>query len=394
MTHSNLSRRLSRRGNVDSFIAMDMMSRAQALESAGRDIVHLEVGQPGSAAPALVREAAARAIRERVLGYTEALGLMPLREAIARHYADLYGQTIDPARIAVTTGSSGGFLLAFLATLDAGAGVLLPTPHYPAYRNMLRALDLEPVIWPLEEADGWQPDVAGLERMVATAGVPIGALLLASPSNPAGTLVPAERLKALAEACERLGIRLISDEIYHRLTYGADAPTALAFSTGAIVVNSFSKYYCMTGWRIGWMVVPQDMTRTIERLAQNFFICAPAVSQVAATAAFDATAELEEVRSVYAENRQLLLRELPGIGFDRILPADGAFYLYCDIANLTNDSVEFCRRMLDEAGVASTPGLDFDPQRGNRFLRLSFAGTRQHMMSALDRLAAWKPLER
>ncbi|MCB1475238.1 MAG: aminotransferase class I/II-fold pyridoxal phosphate-dependent enzyme [Rhodobiaceae bacterium] len=373
---------------------MDMMSRAQALEQSGRDIVHLEVGQPGSPAPALVREAATRAIGQSVLGYTEALGIMPLREAISQHYADLYELNIDPARIAVTTGSSGGFLLSFLATLDAGAGVLLPTPHYPAYRNMLKALDLEPVIWPLREADDWQPDVAGLERMIASAAVPIGALLLASPSNPAGTVVPPERLKALAEACDRLGVRLISDEIYHRLTYGSDAPTALAFSPRAIVVNSFSKYYCMTGWRIGWMVVPPDMTRTIERLAQNFFISAPAVSQVSATAAFAAIEELEAIRSGYAENRKLLLRELPGIGFDRILPTDGAFYLYCDIASLTNDSFEFCRRMLEDAGVAATPGLDFDPERGNRFVRFSFAGTSEHMMRALERLAAWKPMQR
>jgi aspartate/methionine/tyrosine aminotransferase len=376
------------RADIEPFIAMDVMSAAQRQERAGRSIVYMAIGEPGAQAPLAAREAAARYLQDGRIGYTEALGMAELRARIARHYADGYGIAVSPDRIAVTTGSSCGFLLAFLALFDPGARVAIASPGYPPYRTILQTLGLEPVEIELGPSDGWTLTGEAIAR--AHARTPLAGVLVMSPSNPTGTVIPGETLKGIASTCRALGIRLISDEIYHGLTYGVPAETALRFDEEAVIINSFSKYWCMTGWRVGWMVVPEALRRPVERLAQNLFISPPTLSQVAAIAAMDATAELENVRTGYAENRALLLSELPDAGFTHFLPADGAFYLYADVGHLTNDSAGFARAMLEEAGVAVTPGMDFDRQRGQRFVRFSFAGSRADIVEAVHRLKTWR----
>jgi aspartate/methionine/tyrosine aminotransferase len=358
---------------------MDVMERARALEAQGRSIVHMEVGQPGTAAPAAARAALARAMEEGPLGYTVALGLPALRARIARHYRDWYGVDLDPGRVIVTAGASGAFLLAFTALFDAGGRVALGLPGYPSYRHILTALSLEAVGIPTEPADRYQlrpdqvtPDLDGL--------------IVASPGNPTGTMLDREAIAALAAACRAAGAALISDEIYHGLDYGRRAVSALEVDEGATVIGSFSKYFSMTGWRVGWLVVPEDQVRTYERLAQNMFICPSHAGQVAALAAMDATDELEANRAVYAENRRLMLDGLPRAGFDRIAPPDGAFYVYADVSGLTDDSLAFAARILDEAGVAVAPGLDFDPARGARTLRFSYARATADIAEGLARL--------
>ncbi len=380
-----MDERSSRRGTISPFVVMDIMRAANERQAAGRDIVHMEVGQPGTPAPRRVREAIKQAIDCDVLGYTEALGIMALRERIARHYKDAYGLEISPERIVVTTGSSAGFVLAFLALFDEGARILLPEPGYPCYRNIVHALDLVPVGMPVGPDERWMPSTEQLAR--AMLGEPgWTGILFASPANPTGTLMGRETLASICGWCRTHGVTVISDEIYHGLTYDEPAETALAFDDEAIIINSFSKYYSMTGWRIGWMVVPPPLIRTIERLAQNFYISPSAASQIGALAAFDAVDELEANKAVYARNRSLLLEELPRAGFDKLAPADGAFYLYADVSDMTDDSEALARRLLDELGVAVTPGLDFDPQRGRRFLRFSYAGTYEAMAEAARRL--------
>jgi aspartate/methionine/tyrosine aminotransferase len=379
--------KVSRRGQVPPFIVMDVMRAANERAATGADVLHLEVGQPSTGAPEGVVEAARAALGRDTLGYTDALGVPALREAIARHYRDWYGLAVDPSRIAVTTGSSGAFLLSFLAAFEAGDRVALAAPSYPAYRNILRAVGLVPVELPAGPPERWQPT----PELLRAAPGPIDGLIVASPANPTGTMLSADELAALARYCEEAGIRLISDEIYHGLVYGERrAATAAASSGEAIVVNSFSKYFSMTGWRLGWMIVPQRLARAVECLAQNLFISPPTLSQHAATAAFACHDELRRNVARYAENRALLLEELPKAGFDRFAPADGAFYLYANIRHLTNDSEAFCRRLLAETGIAATPGIDFDPERGNATLRLSFAGATATMAEAARRLRAWK----
>ena len=379
--------KVSTRGRIDPFIVMDVMREANALAAAGEDIVHLEVGQPGTPAPARVREAATAAIRDERLGYTDALGIPALRERIAAHYDSTYGVAVAPARIVVTTGSSGGFLLAFLAAFDVGDRVALAAPGYPAYRNILSALGVEPVVVETNIEDRFQPT----PDIIGDLADDLDGLIVASPSNPTGTMIGDPEMRALTDLARQKSVRFISDEIYHGITYRHDAVTALAHDDEAIVINSFSKYFSMTGWRLGWLVVPESMARSVECLAQNFFISAPTLSQYAALAAFDSHDELRENVAKYARNRDILLNGLPGVGFDRLAPADGAFYVYADIAQLTNDSNAFCRRMLTEARVAATPGLDFDPYRGNSFVRFSFAGTEDDMCRAIDRLSGWRP---
>lgn len=378
---------LSARSDIDSFIVMDVMAAAAAREKTGASVIHMEVGQPATPAPRLALDAVRRALDRDNLGYTLALGTPELRARIARSYKDLHGLDVDPARVVVTAGSSAAFVLAFLAVFDPGARVGLPSPGYPCYRHILRSLGCAPVMLETGPETRWMP-TAG---MIEAAGDQIAGILIASPNNPTGTMLEPSRLAAIAEACRRRGIWLVSDEIYHGLTYERPAATALSHGDDCVVINSFSKYYSMTGWRVGWMVVPERLVRPVERLAQNLYISPPAVSQVAALAAFDAIDELEANRRVYAENRALLLAELPRAGFDRIVPADGAFYLYADISALATDSLAFARRMLDETGVAATPGVDFDAARGGRFLRFSYAGRTEDMAEAARRLARWKP---
>ena len=369
----------SRRGQVDAFIVMDVVEAARAAEAAGRHIIHMEVGQPGTGAPAGARAAVAAAL-DAPLGYTVSLGLPALRAGIAGLYRRWYGVELDPARVIVTSGSSGAFLLAFTALFDGGARVGLGEPGYPSYRQILKALDLVPVGIACREANRLQPVPADL------AGLDLRGLIVASPGNPTGTMLDRAALAALIEASAARGIRFVSDEIYHGLHYADRAVSALEISDDVYVINSFSKYFSMTGWRVGWMVVPQDHVRTVERLAQNLFICAPHVAQVAALAALDCVDALEANRAVYAMNRRLMLEGLPKAGFTKIAPPDGAFYIYADVSALTQDSLAFSAELLREAGVAVTPGLDFDPLRGGRTLRFSYASATADIVEGLKRL--------
>jgi aspartate/methionine/tyrosine aminotransferase len=368
---------------------MDMLRQATRLRAAGSDILHMEAGQPSGAAPAKVIEAARNALAADTIGYTESLGLPALRERIAAHYQEAYGVDVDPARVVITTGSSGSFVLAFLAAFDQGDRVALATPGYPAYRNIFHALGVEIEDIETSAADRWAPTVQAVSELVKGRG--LNGLLVASPANPTGTMLKADTLAALAEECRRDGIWFISDEIYHGLHYTMQPATALATNPDAIVINSFSKYYSMTGWRIGWMIVPECLARTAEVLSQSLYISAPTLSQHAALAAFDATDELEQRKAHYAANREFLLKALPSIGIDEFSPVDGAFYIYADVGRYTNDSFAFAQRMLSETGVAMTPGADFDAARGSRYLRMSFAGTLEHMQQAMERLGKWLP---
>jgi len=380
--------RVSARSDVSPFIVMDVMSEAAAIEREGGSVVHMEVGQPGHPAPRAALDAAAAAIREARVPYTEALGIRSLRERIARHYHETHGVTVSPDRVVVTTGSSGGFTLAFLSMFAPGDRVAIAAPGYPAYRNILKALSLEPVEIPTGERTRYALDAVLIRE--AHAHRPLAGVLAMSPANPTGVVMSRSTLAGLCETCRELGLWFISDEIYHGLTYGdARAETALAFGDDALVINSFSKFFCMTGWRVGWMVAPERLVRPIERLQQNFSISVPYISQVAAQAAFDGQTEMEAVKAAYGRNREILIEGLPKIGLGSFLPVDGAFYIYIDVSELTNDSMAFCRRALREAGVAITPGLDFDPGEGHRFVRLSFAGAEQDMHEALARLGRW-----
>lgn len=377
--------KVASRAAIDPFIVMEVMRAANERAAEGGDIIHMEVGQPSTPAPRLVREAAQRILERDLIGYTDALGIPALRQRIARHYRDFYGAAVAPERIAVTTGSSGGFLLAFLASFEPGDRVALAAPGYPCYRHILTALGLVPVLIETGPETKFQPTLTALQAVGAIDG-----LIIASPSNPVGAVMAKQELAAIAAWCAANGIRLVSDEIYHGITSGAPAATA-AEEDGAIVINSFSKYFSMTGWRLGWMVLPADLMKPIERLLQNFFISAPTLSQQAGIAAFDAHEELLGNVARYERNRALLLNELPAAGFDHLITTDGAFYIYADVSTRTDNSLDFCRRMLAETGVAATPGIDFDPKRGHRFVRFCFSGSTEDMAEAARRLKAWRP---
>ena len=372
--------RNSRRGSVDPFIVMDVMEAARAAEAAGRDIIHMEVGQPGTPAPAGARKALAKAMESDAMGYTVALGTPELRARIAQLYGEWYNVDLDPARVIVTPGSSGAFILAFTALFEAGDRVAIGAPGYPSYRQILKALDVEPVDLSTSPANRLQPVPDDFAEM------DVQGLMVASPANPTGTMLDRSAMSALIDACRDKGAAFISDEIYHGIEYEAKAVTALEITDETYVINSFSKYFSMTGWRVGWMVVPEDHVRLIERLAQNMFICAPHASQVAALAAMDCTEELQANMDVYRANRQLMIDGLPDAGFDSFAPPDGAFYVYADVSKYTDDSLSFSRRILDEAGVAVTPGLDFDPERGNTTLRFSYARSTEDIREGLARL--------
>ena len=376
--------RISKRSDVDPFIVMDVMEAARLEEAKGRSIIHMEVGQPGTGAPQMARDFLARQMAQDTLGYTVALGRPDLRARIAQLYLDWYGVTLSPDRIVVTAGSSAGFNLAFTSLFDQGEKVAIAEPGYPSYRNILKALSLEPVGIQTMVEDRFQPTLQEIDKIDNLSG-----LLVASPANPTGTMLDKDTLAGLIHGCAERGISFISDEIYHGIDYEGRPVSALEISDDVYVINSFSKYFSMTGWRIGWMVVPENHVRQVERLAQNMFICAPHVSQVAAMAAMDAKDELAANSKVYAENRALMLEQLPKIGFDKIAPPDGAFYIYADVSGLTDDSMAFCRDILARAGVSVTPGLDFDPHRGHQTIRFSYARSTADIREGLARLAKY-----
>ncbi|AEI93611.1 pyridoxal phosphate-dependent aminotransferase [Roseobacter litoralis] len=375
--------RVSRRSSVDPFIVMDVMEAARQAEAAGRHIIHMEVGQPGTGAPKAAASALADAMGRESLGYTVALGLPALRARIARLYGEWYDVDLDPQRVIITPGSSGGFILAFTALFDTGDRVGIGAPGYPSYRQILRALDLCPVDIATAPENRFQPVASDLE------GRDLAGLMVASPANPTGTMLDKAALGSLIDAAAGQGASFISDEIYHGIEYEAKAVTALQVTDEAYVINSFSKYFSMTGWRVGWLVVPEDHVRVIERIAQNMFICAPHASQIAALAAMDAEDELQANMDVYRANRKLMLEGLPEAGFTKIAPPDGAFYVYADVSEMTDDSRAFAAETLEQAGVAVTPGLDFDPLRGHQTLRFSYARSTADIAEGLARLEAF-----
>lgn len=377
----------SRRSEVPPFMVMDVMAAAARIEAAGGHVIHMEVGQPAAGAPRTAIAAAHAALEAGRIDYTSALGIPSLRERIARHYRDTYGCDVSSERIVVTTGSSGGFILAFLSMFEPGDRVAVTVPGYPPYRHILTALGCEPVL--IETTDETRHALTGEALLAAHRKAPLKGVLVGSPANPTGTMMSREALAGLIAAAEDAGIRFISDEIYHGLDYAFPAVTAAALSEHALVINSFSKYFCMTGWRVGWMVVPEIMVRPIERLQQNLLISVPSLSQIAAEAAFDGAAEMEEIKHGYQENRRILIDGLPKAGLTRFLPADGAFYLYADVSDFTSDSFEFAKQMLEQARVAATPGVDFDPIHGRSFIRFSYARSADEMREAVDRIAEW-----
>ncbi len=377
----------SRRSAVPPFIVMDVVAAAARLEAEGQRVVHLEVGQPAASPPRAALLAAQAALARGRLGYTETLGIASLRSRIARYYREVYRLDLDPARVAVTTGSSGGFILAFLALFEPGDRVALANPGYPPYRHILAAIGCEPVLIDTSAATRWAltPEALIAEHRRK----PLAGLVVASPANPTGTMIAPTTFAHLLAAAESEGIKVISDEIYHGLDYAFAADTAAKLSERVVVINSFSKYFCMTGWRIGWMIVPEAMVRVVERLQGNLAISVPTLAQVAAEAALDGREEMEAVKRGYEVNRRILTEGLPAAGLDRFLPVDGAFYLYADISRFSNDSLDFARRMLTEAGVAATPGIDFDPVNGHNFLRFCYAGAAGEMREAVERIGAW-----
>jgi aspartate/methionine/tyrosine aminotransferase len=377
----------SARSDVPPFMVMDVMAAAARIEAAGGRVIHMEVGQPAAPAPATAIAAAHAALATGRISYTETLGIPSLRARIARHYADAYGVAIDPARVIVTTGSSGGFILAFLALFEPGDRVAVALPGYPPYRHILTALGCEPV--PIETTQATRWTITPEMLIAAHRRTPLKGVLIGSPANPTGTMMAGEALRDLIEVAEGAGIRFISDEIYHGLDYAFAAETAARLSGNAVIINSFSKYFCMTGWRIGWMVAPEALVRPIERLQGNLAISVPTLSQIAAQAAFDGRAEMEAVKHGYEENRRILLDGLPKAGLDKILPVDGAFYLYADVSRFADDSFAFAKRMLEETHVAATPGVDFDPLRGKHFIRFCYAGSAAEMHEAVERIGAW-----
>src|SRR6516225_6250322 len=377
----------SRRSNVPPFMVMDVMSAAERIEAAGGHVIHMEVGQPAAPAPRTAIAAARAALDGGRIDYTSALGIPSLRERIARHYRDTCGCEVDPGRIVVTTGSSGAFILAFLALFEPGDRVAVTVPGYPPYRHILTALGCEPVL--IETSGQTRHALTGEALLAAHRNSPLKGVLVGSPANPTGTMMSREALTDLMTAAQSAGVRFISDEIYHGLDYAFPAVTAAELSEHALVINSFSKYFCMTGWRIGWMVVPQPLVRPIERLQQNLAISVPTLSQIAAEAAFDGYEEMEAIKRGYLENRRILIEGLPKAGLTKFLPADGAFYLYADVSDFTSDSFEFAKRMLEQAHVAATPGVDFDPFHGRSFIRFSYARSADDMREAVARLARW-----
>ena len=379
--------RASGRSDVPPFMVMDVMAAAARIEAEGGHVIHMEVGQPAAAAPKTAILAAHAALGGGRIDYTSALGIPSLRERISRHYREAYGLVVDAGRIVITTGSSGAFILSFLAMFEPGDRVAVTVPGYPPYRHILTALGCEPVL--IETSAENRHALTGEALLAAHRKTPLKGVLVGSPANPTGTMMSGEALTSLISAAEDAGIRFISDEIYHGLDYAFPAVTAAGLSPHALVINSFSKYFCMTGWRVGWMVVPEPMVRPIERLQQNLAISVPTLSQIAAEAAFEGREEMEAVKRGYLENRRILIEGLPRAGLTKFLPVDGAFYLYADVSDFTSDSFKFAGEMLEKARVAATPGVDFDPIDGHRFIRFSYARSAEEMREAVERIARW-----
>jgi aspartate/methionine/tyrosine aminotransferase len=377
----------SGRSDVPPFMVMDVMAAAARIEAAGGHVIHMEVGQPAEPAPKVALAAARAALDAGRIDYTSALGIPSLRERIARHYRDTYGCHVDAARIVVTTGSSGAFILAFLAMFEPGDRVAVTVPGYPPYRHILTALGCEPVL--IETSGETRHALTGEALLAAHRATPLKGVLVGSPANPTGTMMSREALTSLIHAAESAGVRFISDEIYHGLDYAFPAVTAAELSPDALVINSFSKYFCMTGWRVGWMVVPEVLVRPVERLQQNLSISVPTLSQIAAEAAFEGRDEMEAIKRGYQENRRILIEGFPRAGLKKFLPADGAFYLYADVSDFTDDSFAFANEMLEKTHVAATPGVDFDPIHGRAFIRFSYARSADDMREAVARIARW-----
>ncbi|AHC73500.1 aminotransferase [Candidatus Endolissoclinum faulkneri L5] len=372
------------RGEIDPFIVMQVMSDAVKREAAGDNVLHLEIGQPSTPAPKGVLEAARFALYNDKIGYTVPLGMTKMREKISSHYRKWYDIDVSIERIVVTTGASSGFTIAILSALEHGSRVAIASPGYPAYRNILKSLGAQVVYLATDEKDRFQPTLPRLEKAGKLDG-----LIIASPSNPTGTMLSENSMKEITRWCQLNGVRLISDEVYHGIDFGQRPVSALESNPDAIVINSFSKYFSMTGWRIGWIIAPPELMSSVERLAASFFISAPTISQFGAIAAFDCIEEAQKNVARYALNRDILLNELPSTWLDDLVPADGAFYIYANVAKYTSDSRKFCQRILTEIGIACTPGIDFDPSRGHATIRLSFAGASEDILEACKRLKAW-----
>ena len=370
----------SKRSKVDSFIVMDVMESARKAESKGQHIIHMEIGQPGTPAPKIAKEYLSKQIHSNNLGYTVSLGLPELRKKISKLYGEWYNLDLNPERVVVTNGSSGAFILSFTSLFDSGERVGIGSPGYPSYRQILKSLDLVPVDIQTEMQNSFQPIPTDIEKNN------IKGLLVASPANPTGSMLDKQSLKNLITTAKENNVSFISDEIYHGIEYEKKATTALEITDDCYVINSFSKYFSMTGWRVGWMVVPESHVRQVERLSQNLFICPPHASQITALAALDASEELEQNVNIYKKNREILINELPSMGFKKFSPPDGAFYIYVDVSKFTNDSLEFTKQILDKVGVAITPGLDFDQKRGNTTIRFSYARSTEDIIEGTKRL--------
>lgn len=382
-----MSLKISSRSEIPEFRALDILRMVNERIEAGEDILHLEAGQPCFGAPQPALDYAAKMLIDNPKqGYTEAMGLLELRQRISEYYNDFYSCTVDPKNIVITMGASGAFLLGFLAVFDKGDKVAIAAPGYPAYRNIFKALGIEVIEIETTEQTNYQPYVSTLEKL----DTDIDGLLIASPSNPTGTIIPDDELKAIVAWCKKKNVRLIADELYQRVTYGTTAQTALKYTNDALIVNSFSKYFALTGWRLGWMVMPDNVTPRVKALAESLFVSPPTLSQHVAYKTFDHLDILDGYVMHYQNNLNILKQELPKAGFNKLSNTQGAFYLYADIQDFSNDSEEFCRRMINEAGVATTPGIDFDLTRGNHTIRISFAGPESDIVEACKRLRNWQ----
>ena len=377
--------KLSRRGQVEPFYAMEILREANALEAMGKKIWHLETGEPLAGAPKKVLSAAKDYINTKHIGYTDALGIPELRERVSQHYFDYYGLHVQSKNIAITTGSSAGLLLSLLAAFDVGDKIAVAEPGYPAYLNMLHSLNIEPVSFRTTFKTRFQPTIEILDSLPSD----VDGLIIASPANPTGSILSNEELSKISCWCENNNVRIISDEVYHGVTYGSKSKSVLGDNKKAIVANGFSKYYAMTGWRLGWIIMPDDLVQAVERLAQNLFISPPAISQNAAIHAFDCSDELDLNLKCYSKNQKILKSALERSGFGQVSPPDGAFYLYVDISPLSNNSEKFCKQMLSQAGIAATPGIDFDPKQGKSYVRFSYAGSTEDILGASSAIEKW-----